>query len=76
MLFAFVIGVIMTLLCYLFTSLMVKVFLENPEAYDYGVRFARILLSILLVAVLYVYTIRRMESKTKARAVEASFFWN
>ena len=34
------------------------------------------LLSLLLVAVLYVYTIRRMESKTKARAVEASFFWN
>ena len=134
-LFALVIGVIMTLLCYLFTSPMVQVFLENPEAYDYGVRFARILLStsalfgvfyvlcntlqamgaatpalivnlsrqgiiyipavfimqvffgitglawaqpvadllsILLVAVLYVYTIRRMESKTKARAVEAN----
>ena len=34
------------------------------------------LLSLLLVAVLYVYTIRRMESKTKARAVEASFLWN
>lgn len=82
-LFALAIGVIMTLLCYLFTSPMVKVFLENPEAYDYGVRFARILLSTSALfgvfyvlcntlqamgaatAVLYVYTIRRMESKTK-----------
>ena len=72
MLFALAIGVIMTLLCYLFTGSMVQVFLENPEAYDYGVRFARILLSILLVAVLYVYTIRRMESKTKGSSVEAS----
>lgn len=134
-LFALAVGAIMTLLCYLFTGSMVQMFLENPEAYDYGVQFARILLStsalfgvfyvlcntlqamgaataalivnlsrqgiiyipavfimqvflgitglawaqpiadllsLLLVAVLYVYTIRRMESKTNARAVEAS----
>lgn len=130
-LFAFALSVVLTLLCYLFTGPMVKMFLENDAAYNYGVQFARILLttsflfgvfnvlanalqamgaataalivnlsrqgiiyipavfilqaflgitglawaqpvadvlSTLLVIALYVYTIRRMEPKTKARA--------
>lgn len=132
-LFAFALSVVLTLLCYLFTGPMVKMFLENDAAYNYGVQFARILLttsflfgvfnvlanalqamgaataalivnlsrqgiiyipavfilqaflgitglawaqpvadvlSTLLVVVLYMYTIRRMEPKTEARAVE------
>ncbi len=133
-LFAFALSVVLTLLCYLFTGPMIKMFLENDAAYDHGVQFARILLttsflfgvfnvlanalqamgaataalivnlsrqgiiyipavfilqaflgitglawaqpvadvlSTLLVIALYAHTIRRMESKTKARAVEA-----
>lgn len=135
-LFALGLSVVLTLLCYLFTGPMVKMFLADPSAYNYGVQFARILLttsflfgvfnvlsntlqamgaakaalivnlsrqgiiyipavfilqmflgitglawaqpvadllSTLLVAILYVHTIRRMEHKTKVKAVEAGY---
>lgn len=44
-LFAFALSVVLTLLCYLFTGPMVKMFLENDAAYNYGVQFAQILLT-------------------------------
>ncbi len=42
--FAFLLGTAMTLLCYLFTPQIVSVFLTDAGAYDYGLKFARILL--------------------------------
>ena len=74
-LFALAIGVIMTLLCYLFTGSMVKAFLENPEAHDYGVQFARILLSTrALFGVFYVLcnTLQAMGAATAALIVNLS----
>lgn len=74
-LFALAIGGIMTLLCYLFTGSMVKAFLENPEAYDYGVQFARILLSTsALFGVFYVLcnTLQAMGAATAALIVNLS----
>lgn len=55
--FAFFLGLIMTVFCYLFTNQIVSVFLTEQSAFDYAVRFARILLSTsTLFGVFYVLT--------------------
>ena len=55
--FAFALSAALTLLCYLFTGQIVSVFLTDAAAYDYGVSFARILLSTsFLFGVFYVLT--------------------
>ena len=43
--FSFGLSVILTLLCYLFTDQIVSVFLTEPDAFDYAVHFAHILLT-------------------------------
>ena len=43
--FATILGVLLTILCYLFTNSIVGVFLTDISAFDYAVKFARILLS-------------------------------
>ncbi|MGN0325228.1 MAG: MATE family efflux transporter [Lachnospiraceae bacterium] len=43
--FAAILGVSLTILCYAFTNQIVSVFLTDPNAFDYAVEFARILLS-------------------------------
>ncbi|MDD7389009.1 MAG: MATE family efflux transporter [Lachnospiraceae bacterium] len=43
--FATLLGVSLTILCYLFTNQIVGVFLTDANAFDYAVKFARILLS-------------------------------
>lgn len=42
--FATVLGVALTLLCYLFTGEIVSAFLTDQSAYDYALKFARLLL--------------------------------
>lgn len=55
--FAFFLGLIMTVFCYLFTNQIVSVFLSEQSAFDYAVRFAWILLSTsTLFGVFYVLT--------------------
>lgn len=55
--FAFFLGLTMTILCYLFTNQIVSVFLTDERAFDYAVRFARILLTTsTLFGVFYVLT--------------------
>lgn len=55
--FAFFLGLIMTVFCYLFTNQIVSVFLTEQSAFDYAVQFARILLSTsTLFGVFYVLT--------------------
>ena len=55
LLFAFVLSSILTGICYLFTGQIVRVFLTDPAAFDYGVSFARILLyTSFLFGVFYV----------------------
>lgn len=68
-LFALVIGVVMTLVCYLFTGPLVQAFLSNEEAYNYAVQFAHILLSTgALFGVFYVLcnTLQAMGAATAA----------
>ena len=53
--FAFVVGAIMTLLCYIFTNQIIRVFLTEQYAFDYAVHFAKILLTTsTLFGVFYV----------------------
>ncbi|MBP3489852.1 MAG: MATE family efflux transporter [Roseburia sp.] len=55
--FAFFLGLIMTIFCYLFTNQIVSVFLTDENAFDYAVRFAKILLTTsTLFGVFYVLT--------------------
>lgn len=55
--FSFIISVIMTVICYIFTNQIVSVFLTETSAFEYGVRFARILLTTsVFFGVFYVLT--------------------
>lgn len=55
--FAFILSVVLTGLCYLFTGQIVHAFLTDGSAFDYGVTFSRILLSTsALFGVYYVLT--------------------
>ena len=55
--FAFVLGLSMTIICYLFVNQIVGVFLTNSSAFSYAVDFARILLTTsTLFGVFYVLT--------------------
>lgn len=55
--FALLLSVLLTLVCYLFSGQIVSVFLTAPQAYEYGLKFARILLSTgFLFGVFYVLT--------------------
>ncbi len=55
--FALLLGIAMTLLCYIFTDQIVLAFVTDPSAFAYGVEFSRILLSTnSLFGVFYVLT--------------------
>lgn len=55
--FAFFLGLIMTIFCYVFTNQIVSVFLSEKSAFDFAVQFARILLvTSTLFGVFYVLT--------------------
>ena len=55
LLFAFVLGTVLTAICYIFTNQIVSVFLSDKAALDYGISFSRILLSTsFLFGVFYV----------------------
>ena len=57
LLFAFLLGFVMTVLCYLFTDQIVGVILADESAFAYAARFARILLTTsTLFGVFYVLT--------------------
>lgn len=53
--FSFLLSTVLTAVCYLFTDQIVGAFLTEPAAYDYALRFARILLTTsFLFGVFYV----------------------
>ena len=53
--FSFALSAVMTVVCYLFASQIVSAFLKDPEAFDYALQFARILLTTsFLFGVFYV----------------------
>lgn len=66
-LYALILGVLLTAICYLFVNQIVSAFLTDITAFDYAVKFARILLSTsLLFGVFYVliYTLQAMGAAT------------
>ncbi|MBO5992725.1 MAG: MATE family efflux transporter [Acidaminococcaceae bacterium] len=53
--FALSLSIVMTVVCYIFSDWLVSVFLTEPQAFDYGVLFVRILLTTsFLFGVFYV----------------------
>ncbi|MGN1187240.1 MAG: MATE family efflux transporter [Lachnospiraceae bacterium] len=57
LMFALILSAILTSVCYIFTGQIVKAFLANADAFEYGFSFARILLSTsILFGVYYVLT--------------------
>ena len=55
--FAFILGLVLTAICYLFTNQIVSGFLTEASAFEYGVEFSRILLTTsILFGVFYVMT--------------------
>ena len=49
MIFALILGAMLTLLCYIFTGQLVSVFLTDQSAYNYAVRFVKILLTTSVI---------------------------
>ncbi|MGN0975844.1 MAG: MATE family efflux transporter, partial [Gemmiger sp.] len=73
--FAFVLSMVMTIVCYLFTGQIVGVFLTDASAYDFALRFARILLSTsFLFGIFYVLSnaLQAMGAATAALIVNLS----
>ena len=73
--FSFVLSVVLTGLCYIFTNQIVSAFLSEAAAFDYAVTFARILLcSSFLMGVLYVLTnaLQAMGAATEALIINVS----
>ncbi len=57
MMFSLILGVVLTVICYLFTNQIVSAFLTDATAFDYAVRFAKILLTTsFMFGVFYVLT--------------------
>ncbi|MBO6038652.1 MAG: hypothetical protein J6P17_01685, partial [Acidaminococcaceae bacterium] len=55
LIFALSLSIVMTVVCYIFSNWLVSVFLTEPQAFDYGVLFVRILLTTsFLFGVFYV----------------------
>ena len=57
LIFAFLLSTVLTVICYIFTSQIVSVFLTDSSAFSYGVIFSRILLcTSFLFGIFYVLT--------------------
>lgn len=55
LIFALSLSIVMTVVCYIFSDWLVSIFLTEPQAFDYGVLFVRILLTTsFLFGVFYV----------------------
>ena len=73
--FAFAISVVMTGLCYLLTEQIVSVVLTNADAFDYGCRFARVLLTTSIFFGVYyvlVNTLQAMGAATPSFIINLS----
>lgn len=75
MLFSFGLSAVMTGVCYLFNHQIVSAFLTDPDAFDYAVQFARILLTTsFLFGVFYVLSnsLQAMGAATEALIINLS----
>lgn len=73
--FSFILSAGLTGLCYLFTGQIVSAFLNNPDAFGYAVRFARILLTTgFLFGAFYVLSnaLQAMGAATQALVINVS----
>ena len=73
--FALCLGIVLTSLCFIFAGPIVNVFLTDPDAYSYAVRFARILLPTNAVFGVYhvlLNTLQAMGAATPALIINLS----
>lgn len=73
--FGFLLSTFMTVLCYIFSNTIIRIFLSEPEAYQYGVNFARILLTTsFLFGIFYVLSnaLQAMGAATSALVINLS----
>ncbi len=73
--FSFILSTLMTIICYLFTNQIIGAFLSEQEAYEYGINFARILLTTsFLFGVFYVLSnaLQAMGAATSAFIINIS----
>lgn len=66
-LFSLALSAVMTGLCYLLRDSIIRVFLTDAASFDYAITFTGILLSTALVALLYLWTSRRMMAAESPR---------
>lgn len=75
LMFAFILGVVLTAVCYLFVDQIVSVFLTDAVAFDYAVQFAKILMTTsFLFGVFYVLinTLQAMGTATASLIINLS----
>lgn len=75
LIFALALGIVLTVVCYLFVNQIVSAFLTDPTAFDYAVQFSRILLTTgFLFGVFYVLTnaLQAMGAATAALIINIS----
>ena len=75
LIFSFAMSSVMTVLCYLFTDQIVGVFLDDAEAFRYGVQFSGVLLTTsFLFGVFYVLAnaLQAMGAATEALIINLS----
>ncbi len=73
--FAFILGTVLTIVCYLFTEQIVRVFLTDATAFEYAVQFAKILLTTsFFFGVFYVLinTLQAMGAATASLVINLS----
>lgn len=66
--FAFILGASLTILCYLSVNTIVNVFLTDATAFDYAVRFSRILLTTSSLFGLFYVLVNGIQAMGKAAA--------
>ena len=66
--FSLILGVVLTIICYLFTNQIVSVFLTDVTAFDYAVQFAKILLTTSFMFGVFYVLINALQAMGAATA--------
>lgn len=64
--FAFLLSCFLTVICYIFTEPIVKAFVTEPSAFEYGVNFSRILLTTSFLFGVYYVLINTLQAMGEA----------
>lgn len=68
MIFSLILGIVLTVICYLFTNQIVRVFLTDVTAFEYAVQFAKILLTTSFMFGVFYVLINALQAMGAATA--------